>query len=136
MKKPLLIIILIVCMALFVYVTIVTINSDKLKVIGKNIEMDTSSCNIEFIEDTHGGFLGDGELFAKITCKTIDYEKLATNWKKLPLTKNLKESTSLKNCRDGGCKDIYERYSIPEIKDGYYYFYDSLIHLLHYHLFH
>ena len=30
----------------------------------------------------------------------------------------------MEQCDDNGCKNIYERYSIPKIENGYYYFLD------------
>ena len=90
----------------------------------KTIELSNYNCIIESDIDTHSGFLGDGDHFAKIICQDIDYESLSKNWKKLPLTEPLNEITHLKQCDDLSCKDYYEKYSVPEITNGYYYFLD------------
>ena len=55
---------------------------------------------------------------------TKKYEELSGNWKELPLSDSLSQATHLKQCMDGGCKDIYERYMIPTTINGYYYFLD------------
>ena len=40
----------------------------------------------------------------------------------MPLSKELKEIVEMEKCDDKDCKNIYERFSIPDIKIGYYYF--------------
>ena len=88
----------------------------------KKIELNDNKCEIKSELDTHGGFLGDGDYFAKIKCSKINYNKLSKNWKKLPLSDSLNQVTQIKKCNDKDCKNIYERFSIPSIENGYYYF--------------
>ena len=88
----------------------------------KKIEIEENKCKIETDVDTHGGFNGDGDYFAKIKCSDLDYKKLSNNWKKLPLTEELNKVMEMKQCDDKECKNVYEKYSIPNIENGYYYF--------------
>ena len=83
-----------------------------------------NTCQIKKQQDTHGGFLGDGDYFAKIECKKINYKKLSEGWEKLPIPSELVKATKMTMCDDKECSDIYEKYSIPNIKNGYYYFLD------------
>ena len=82
-----------------------------------------TTCEIVEEKDTHSGFLGDGEYFAKIKCSNIE-DKLNKKWRELPISEELKEATEIKQCNSKDCKDIYERYNIPNIENGYYYFKD------------
>ncbi len=98
---------------------------NRLEHISNSIELEFSDCSFYSEKNTHDGFLGDGEYFAKVICNDIKYDNLASNWKRLPLTKPLIEATGIRTCSSGnGCKDVYERYSIPQITNGYYYFLD------------
>ena len=92
--------------------------------ISKNIELDLDECKIEKEKDTHGGFLGDGDYFAKLKCSSINYNELSNNWKTLPLSEQINKAIEIKQCDDNGCKNLYEKFSIPNIKNGYYYFLD------------
>ncbi len=89
-------------------------------------ELDTNldKCSIVKESDTHGGFLGDGDYFVELNCSKLDDTEIKINWKKLPVSEELQKPLELKQCRGDGCKDIYERYNIPNIENGYYYFYD------------
>ena len=80
----------------------------------KKIEINNAKCKLEKDIDTHKGFLGDGEYFAKIKCSNLNYKKLSNNWKQLPL------SNELNNIME----NTYEKYPIPHITNGYYYFLD------------
>ena len=122
--KTKLIILLIACVVVLTILTIDIFQNNKLKRISNKIELDISKCNIDNEEDTHGGFLGDGHYFIQINCSHAFLEELSSNWKELPLSTELQKATSLKMCENNGCKDIYERYSIPNIENGYYYFID------------
>ena len=94
--------------------------STEIKYISKRLNINLDSCKIIESEDSHGGFLGDGQYFAKVSCTNVDIN----NWKKLPLSEELQKAVDMKWCDDNGCNDIYEKYNIPKIKNGYYYFYD------------
>ena len=89
----------------------------------KDMGISNNTCEIVKEKDTHGGFLGDGDYFAKIKCSKIE-DKILKKWNKLPLSDSLKEVTEMKQCTSKSCADIYERYNIPSIKNGYYYFED------------
>ena len=90
----------------------------------KSIELENNSCKIIKEKDTHGGFNGDGDYFALIKCSNIDYKKLSNNWHELPISDTLKKVLEIERCDDKNCKNIYDRYSIPKLKKGYYYFID------------
>lgn len=94
------------------------------KEISKTIELNLNKCNIEKSIDNHGGFLGDGDSFVKIKCEEVDKNELEKNWKKLPLSNNIKEVLEMEQCDDNECKNVFKRYEIPEIENGYYYFLD------------
>ena len=87
----------------------------------KRMEINDSKCKIEKDIDNHKGFLGDGDYFAKINCSKINLSK---NWKKLPLSDSLNQIVQMEQCDADGCKNIYKKFSIPNIKNGYYYFLD------------
>lgn len=94
------------------------------KDVSKKLEINNNTCKTEKAIDTHGGFLGDGDYFAKITCSNLEVNQLSSNWKKLPLSEPLTKIKELIQCTGNGCQTFYERYGIPEINNGYYYFYD------------
>ncbi len=93
------------------------------KLINK-IEIDNNKCTIIKEEDSHGGFLGDGDFFAIISCSNIDVRQLSSNWKKFPLPNSLDNVLKIKMCYDEGCKNFFEKYNLSTNINGYYYFYD------------
>ncbi len=93
----------------------------KINKISDTIEINLDNCKIVSDKDTHGGFLGDGDYFAKISCDNVD---LTDNWKELPLSESINTILRVKQCNGDGCKDVYERYNIPNITNGYYIFID------------
>lgn len=97
---------------------------NKQREIFKSIELDSSKCKIEDSIDSHGGFHGDGDYFARIECSDIDYNELSKNWKKLPLSEYLDKVVNMEQCDDKGCFNIYDKFSIPVVENGYYYFID------------
>ncbi len=88
------------------------------------IEVDNSSCTVEKEVDTHSGFLGDGEYFARMVCTKITVADLSSHWKEMPLNEELNEALLLENCDSESCKDFYERYDVKENINGYYIFKD------------
>lgn len=102
-----------------------------LKKISKDIGLDITQGEQQTYSDTHGGFLGDGmtvAIFSFPDQSLVDEIASCEGWKPLPLTKNL---TSLVY----GMKtdhyvsgpyfnDEQGKAIIPEIINGYYYFYD------------
>ena len=113
-KKLLILVILIICGCS---------STDNRNIINK-IELDNYSCKIVTQKDNHSGFFGDGEYFAKIKCSNINNEGLSSHWKKLPLSTSINEAANINHCDSEGCYNIYEKYNIPNIKNGYYYFLD------------
>ena len=93
------------------------------KHISKNLELNINNCQIDEEVDTHGGFLGDGDYYAKLICTETEDNKIKNEWNNLPISIELEKVMNLEMC-DDGCKNVYEKYSIPKIEEGYYYFLD------------
>lgn len=108
---------------IFVLLIICGCSSTSSNIINK-IEMNNNNCRIVKQVDNHGGFLGDGNYFAKIKCSNIKEEELSNHWKKLPLSSSINEAINIDSCNSEGCLNIYEKYNIPNINNGYYYFLD------------
>lgn len=96
------------------------------KDIKKYIDFDVTSCKLINVTDTHGGFLGDGEYFAKYDCSkaTDETEKAKYNWNFLFEDSTIDEQLKSVSCNDDGCKSVYERYDIDTDHNLYYYFYN------------
>lgn len=92
--------------------------------IGDKIEVTNKTCKLVQEKDTHGGFLGDGDYFALIECDKLRSDELSDNWKVLPLSENILEIMNMPQCDGDGCKTVFNKYEIPEIKNGYYLFKD------------
>jgi hypothetical protein len=122
MKKAINYVVIIIVLISLFFLIKQMIFTNRLKDIGLNMEINTDSCKIEESKDTHGGVLGDGDYFAKIKCSKIP--ELSSNWKKLPLSSEIDKALSMKFCDGNGCKDTYEKYLIPKLESGYYYFFD------------
>ena len=86
--------------------------------------LDISGSTIVSIEDTHGGFHGDGELIVIFDCTEIadSVVEQMENWKTMPMTDNLQRLMY------GGDGDhtvgIGGSVGIPQIEKGYYFFWD------------
>ena len=85
---------------------------------GAQIDLDLSGCRIEKENDTHGGFLGDGEYVLVLDCSGNEEKILAQTgeWPAFPLSENLREL--LYDWK------IAERNDIPQFSRGRWYFYD------------
>ena len=94
--------------------------SSKKQYIEKTIGISLKNCSIKEEKDTHGGFLGDGEYFAKLECSNIELD----SFKKLPLSNKLEEVMNMKFCESKNCENSFEKYKIPKLESGYYYFAD------------
>ena len=82
MKKKVIIIVSIIVLVLVMLLLVFSTNSKKM--ISKNLGVTLDSCKIVKEKDTHKGFMGDGDYFAKLECtSSIDTSK----WKKLPCNK-------------------------------------------------
>ena len=79
--------------------------------------IDLTAGTIESEEDTHGGFLGDGctLIVADYTDSLVPEMKANEHWHSLPLSGNLQTFVN---------QPFDDTVSIPQIKNGYYYFYD------------
>ena len=84
--------------------------------------LDISGSTIVSVEDTHGGFHGDGELIVKFDCTEIadSVNEQIAEWNTLPLTDNLQ------HLMYGGERTtgIADGLGIPELHSGYYFFWD------------
>ncbi len=123
-KKDIIVIIVAVVISIILVTFINSVYDNKLKRISNNIEIALESCKLENEKDSHGGFLGDGDYFARIACSNINYDELTKNWQALPLSEPLSEVINMKQCSSDSCKNVYDKFAIPNINDGYYYFYD------------
>ena len=73
--------------------------------------------------DNHGGFHGDGETFVKLLCPDGFEERLASEWKALPL-----EDSAYKYYYEwGGFFENPETNEkiVPEVRNGYWFFKDT-----------
>ena len=101
------------------------IYNNKMETISKKLDLNLKNCTLEIDKDTHGGLLGDGEYFAKISFKENDDSKILFEWKVLPLSTELQTVMNMISYYNNeGGKNVYERYNIPNIENGYYYFLD------------
>ena len=96
--------------------------NDRKTNIGKTIELDLNGCVIDKEIDTHEGFFNEGDYFVKIDCSNSNLESLSDNWEELPLSNELQTIIDTLQCDENICLNVYQKYNIPEIKDGYYYF--------------
>lgn len=75
--------------------------------------------------DTHGGFHGDGDSYIIFSYENDFLEeqiKQDVHWRELPLNENLVELLRYVDESDFD----YSRKMIPEVKHGYYYFYNRI----------
>ena len=84
-----------------------------------NVNLD--KCIIINDIDTHGGFLGDGDYFAKLSCKNFN---ITSNFKELPIENEIYKVIDIKECFNSGCMNALEKYNIPNTNEGYYYYLD------------
>ena len=90
--------------------------------------LDISGSVVVSNEDSHGGFFGEGALIVEFDCLQIldAVTQQVKSWNALPLTGNL-QLIMYGGTREGVSYDGYnlaERYGIPEITNGYYFFCD------------
>ena len=64
------------------------------------------------------------DYFARIKCGEKEDSIIKDEWKVLPMSSELEYALEIKQCNEVDCKDIYERYNIPNIENGYYVFLD------------
>lgn len=122
MKKNLYMILIIFLLIVAIIYFIANENLTTTEYINEEIAVDLSKCNIIIDENSHGGFLGDGERIVKADCSDNynDILNQIINWNELPLSENLRLIMY------GGYKgDMYygyelaEKNGIPKIENGY-----------------
>lgn len=106
-------------------------NSDIQGNLSDSLEIDVSKGMVLSDSDSHGGFHGDGMMFQAISFddnNVLDEIKDNDNWKPMPLSENI---TALVYGVDDEVSSIGPYLTdengnaiIPEIQNGYYYFYD------------
>ncbi len=116
--------------AIFVILSLICFSSQSInKRISDSIETKIPTDLKAEYEDSHGGFHGDGDTFAKVRLIGKSAEKviieIKDKWKPLPLSENLNLIMY------GGIKDnieysynLAEKFQIPHIEHGYWYFID------------
>ncbi len=120
---------IVICLVLL---TSCTYSVDEHALISDKLGVDVSSGEIRVYNDTHGGFLGDGEAYAEIVfpddafCEALSS---STEWLPLPLSRNLSVAVYGGTIRNGESrssliKDKNDELLIPEITAGYYFFTD------------
>lgn len=124
MKNKLIVLVAIICGIFLIIVAICYTFNKRNEIISKKLELNLENCKIEKDEDSHGGFLGDGEYFAKIKCSDKQDDYIKKNWKELPLPEELKRVLDIITYDNKGGLNVYDRYNIPNIENGYYYFLD------------
>ena len=84
--------------------------------IGRALGLDLSAGTLLRIEDSHGGFHGDGLRLAEVTVEGL-VEKLANagGWRPLPMSDSAAQALRL-------CEA--EEETVEETAEGFYYFYD------------
>ena len=100
--------------------------------IGRKLDLELTLATLEEYRDTHGGFHGDGETFARIRL-TEDAAGEAVSrmlhggpwWKALPLTEELDRVLYGTGTEPPLFHDENGDPLLPEIKKGWYFFYDQ-----------
>lgn len=90
-----------------------------ISMIQNNINTKLNDCEVVRNIDTHKGFHNDGYTYAELSCSNESKEilKEIRKWNKLPLTSKLNNIVYISN--------LVSDYDLPNIKNGYYYFYDK-----------
>lgn len=88
--------------------------------------VDISGSTIVSVEDTHGGFHGDGELIVTFDCTEIADSVVSQmeNWNRLPLTGDLQFIMYGGDRMGFTYSGHSDSFGIPEIQNGYYFFWD------------
>jgi hypothetical protein len=123
-RKIIIVTITAILISVSVLAYIMELKNNKLKYLSSSLSTNVTNCKLENEEDTHSGFLGDGTYFVKLNCDNDVEEEIIGKWQELPLKDELLKPLEMKWCYGDGCKNIYERYNIPNNIDGYYYFVD------------
>ena len=90
--------------------------------------LDVTNGEILYFNDTHGGFLGDGECYAEVKFLNNSVSDIIkSEWQKLPLTNNLNTviyGGEVETEFGPGTVLSFVDDKIPKVKNGYYYFED------------
>ena len=92
--------------------------------IKKEFRMDVSNCKKVKSEDNHGGFHGDGELFAALDCSK-DKENIIDQikeWDTLPIVDENILSQFNRFQTDDFYNDAVKKYDLLNKPNGFYYF--------------
>lgn len=101
------------------------------EVITKTIAHTIYDGSVTVFEDTHGGFHGDGWIYAEIKFRDDQFlNDVRHEWKPLPLTDSLNAVCYGTSDSNGDhfaphIKDGEGNARLPDIKNGYYYFKDN-----------
>lgn len=113
-----------ILMAFILTIDMLNKPATKIKKLSEMSGVNLHECKIIYSNDTHGGFHGDGEYFAKLDCSSLKDYSTILKWNKLPLNEDIKKEILVESCSTEKCTNVLERYNIPNIKNGYYYFID------------
>ncbi|MCQ2355374.1 MAG: hypothetical protein MJ102_09845, partial [Clostridia bacterium] len=92
----------------------------ELSQVSKALGVNVSGGTLETKKDTHGGFLGDGATYYRISFEDdscLNEIRKSSEWSSLPLTEDLQECLT-------GHSTLWGDLPIPEITNGYYCFID------------
>ena len=101
------------------------------EIIAEKIGQSISGGEITVFEDSHGGFHGDGALYAEVKFPDSSFsDRVSLEWKPLPLGTELRIVCYGGTDKNGySCaphiRDVEGNARIPQIEDGYYYFIDN-----------
>ena len=128
MKRIISLVLLIIALVSISSCSLFTSLSDLELLSRKLNNLDVTSGEILRFNDTHGGFLGDGECYAEVKFSDNSVSEIIKNeWQKLPLTDNLNTviyGGEVKTEFGPGTVLSFVDDKIPKIKNGYYYFED------------
>ena len=106
-----------------------------LRTIGRQLDLDLSRATLTEYRDTHGGFHGDGETVAVITLPrdaALEAEDRMRYgqpyWQALPLRQDLQQALYGSETHGALFTDDAGNPLLPEVKGGWYYFYDEQGH--------
>lgn len=120
MKHSAIIIAISLALVFAMFLSLCGCKSDVLSDVSGAVGVDVTSGKLDVKKDTHGGFLGDGATYYKITFETdacLNEIRNSSEWTPLPLTENLQDCLT-------GHSTLWGELPVPEITNGYYCFID------------
>ena len=120
MKKSIIVIFSLTCICFLIGCSFPFGNGGTIDEVSEHLELYLDGAMVLSEWDTHGGFHGDGEAFAKILCKDSFEKSLNSRWRALPLTGEAYQYFY----EWGGVFEHPETGGkvIPEVENGYWYF--------------